>query len=365
MKKEKKKNSFLEKILEKYNWSIFIVIAPTLIIIILHTGNWINKNYPHININPIGIGNTEWLSFWGGYLGCIFAFYTFTETFKQNQRHIFFNAEIERINQEMILISEVISSINPLIVDDVLKRIDNIDIIDGIYNSSEIKQLLSDLTNTQNKMLSNDIRLNLETSILDNGCVCCKNIENCDFSKIVIEFQEKYRDIYIKVYQTLIDYNEYVEAIYNKTKNDKKKYDVTRDLQSLRENIKFISENRQHEVDELDEWYKLYFDSLDIKDIDSIIKKLKEDSRKCNQIRFKGMSDIITLSKIYEEELKKRAELRLKGMQVLGFVRDDEKYENFKSEFEKKQKEELELYCPNIYKKDVYDKSENNKNSSK
>lgn len=354
--KEKKKNSFLEK----YKWLIFIGISPVLIIIVLHIGNWINKICPKINFNPIGIGNTEWLSFWGGYLGCIFTFFIFTETFKQNKRDMSYSAEMERINQEMKLISEVISSINPLVIFDLTNRINHIEVIDGIFSDSQINVLLSDINNIQTKMLSYRTRLNLETSILDNDCSHCEKFEDCELREKILNFQKTYHHIYMKVYQILIDCNEYIEVISYNAKMYKQKMDNEKNIERLEYLASTSTIEYQKKIDILIKDFNDSLSKLKRKDADSIFHRIEDGVEFCKEINYKYMSELITLTKFYEYERQNRAKLILAGKEVLEYVRDDEKYEKCKDDFIKTQQEELELYCPNIYKKDVDNKNENN-----
>ncbi len=235
MKKSKKKKEDEEISADtKFNnLLIFCFFLPVVLVLVLRLFNVLYVDYG-FDINPEGLNNATWVTFWGSYFGGCFTLFAFIGTIEHNKanleitieaskkqlkeqmeysnRQSIFEAEQENIRQTRSLIAETVSSFRPLLVCEIYEKLQQTTM--GSPEATEIglSNALIELDRALDHQNSLHLRLQFE-EILKFRCLGCKNRTACELGKAKIDLATKYQEVHHTLFTSLSHLRDYVSAL--------------------------------------------------------------------------------------------------------------------------------------------------------
>lgn len=227
------------------------------------------------------------------------------------QNHVY-ELSVNNIDQELKIISEILSSINLFYPYECLDSIRNIPFVKGAYDKIAVSNIYSGINRERNRLHSNNVKLHIQTTIYAN-CITCKNQEICPKSTCRMQFTESYNRLYSLLFSILNALHEYLNVMDNNT---------------LLESI-IMSNKRIIELSTNDHEKEQY--RLDIvtreknkEDITPYLKTLSDCMKELNNTGHSDMNTMIIASKQYIYYKKDDAKKAKNGEIILDFISIDD-----------------------------------------
>lgn len=228
------------------------------------------------------------------------------------QNHVY-ELSVNSIDQELKIISEILSSINLFYPYECLDSIRNIPFIKATYDKKVVSNIYAGINRERNRLHSNNVKLNIQTSIYAN-CMTCKNKEACLKSTCRTQFTESYNRLYSLLFSILNALHDYLSVLDGNTM-----------LDSI-----ILSNKRIIELSTDDDEKEQY--RLDIatrekskEDIIPYIEKLSDDMKELNNTGYSDMNTMIIASKQYIYYKKDDAKKVKNKEVILEYIPIDDK----------------------------------------
>lgn len=286
---------------------IFALAIPLLIILGMHIGNTIFILYPNINLNPDGVGNAEWMSFLGSFLGGAFTLIALVYTIEYGKKTKQHELQLATIEKEERLLSEVIGSLNPLLINRLLTSIENLPLSpEHGYNKESVSAILGEIRTEQYRLYQHNVHLTFESNILTPCCPCTHNID-CTINVSKTEFKELFCKIHLAIHEGLNDCYEYLS---------KKDRAYTARLTVIDCERLLISDPTSQRVKSALQQAQAIIDSIDL---DAETTKINELFTRVDALYMEDVSKLIYLGQKYISAKKINEENRLNDLYYFKF----------------------------------------------
>ncbi len=252
----------MKKVIEKtYNFFkspkgivVSFFISPIIIILVFHGTNWLYDKYSW-NLNPKGIDNAVWFGFLGSFLGGIGTLLAVVHTLKnnndslnrtilENQRQIVYQAKMANIQNEKKILSDAISNFAPYTI--VNYFLEHQNLLNTSYDVNKASNIICDCNFYSMKIEADNLKIRIETDILDTCYNSCKQQKFCKHFLIKKEFEKTYTLFYQNTIEIANKIRHFIREIMDKVnesgyefnENDKeiiiKTNDILTDLEKFR-----------------------------------------------------------------------------------------------------------------------------------
>ncbi len=123
-----------------------------------------------------------------------------------------YEISINSIQNELLIISDILSAINIFFVFECIDKIRNIPIVNNVYDKAVVSKIFESIGVERQKIHSNNIRLNMHTSIYAS-CEICGNKEKCVKSTCRLSFMQAYNNLYKLMFDIFNCLHDYLKVI--------------------------------------------------------------------------------------------------------------------------------------------------------
>ena len=236
---------------------ITFITIPFLIIGLLHLVNFLGTKFG-IDLNPSGIDNAVWFAFLGSFLGgictLVAVLYTLRDNKKaldQSQRQIIYQAEMQNIENELKIIANSITQLEPFSIFSYFSNLTTLLATD--YNLRDARDLINKIQNFGGKLDSQYNYIIGATDIMNQCHEICDTADDCVFCFGQKSFTKLYDYMYKKESFLLSEMIEFIdttnrnELIFQSIQDDETRSKFDSEYKSkILEKIQNISKNIEH-----------------------------------------------------------------------------------------------------------------------